>query len=281
VLVVMLGGCAWVGLAKVNKLSRQVVAYEKLQPDAEALGRGDPATTQHALREMADWSFHIGQQDLPPVERQHLIDRLDAARRRYLLAAAKLTDTPDLGYALARMALAPGDTEALALVRSLGDARAERRQTLFASAKTYAIEDGTDAIGNCVFATRAFGDDTTPNLALTFRLRGRTAFYARCYLERDPAGLPKADASWVLGAPAGAFAVRMLPVRSDRFRDFLVTPTRDPAKQFAHVQIDLGYDYSDGLVLVWERGTSFLKKRMRTLKLADSPVFWERGDDQR
>jgi hypothetical protein len=281
VMTIALAGCAWVARSKTTKLSRQVAAYEKLSPDAEALGRGDPATTTHTLREIADWSFHIGQQDVSPVDRQHLIDRLEAARRRYLLAAAKLANTPDLGYALAQMALAPGDTEALAIVRALGDARAERRQTLFASSKTYAIEDGTDAVGNCVFATRPFGDDTTPNPALTFRLIGRTAFYARCYLERDPSGLPASDASWVIGVGDGGAAVKILPVRSSRFRDFLVTPTRDLGKHYAHLQVDLNYDYSDGLVLVWERNTQVLKKRMRTIKLAGSPVFWERGDDQR
>lgn len=281
ILVVLASGCAWVVQAKVDKLGRQVAAYERLAPDAESLRRGDPTITLRHVQEMREWASHIEQQDLSRLDRQRLVDRLAAAERHYLLAAAGLADTPDLGYALARQALDGDDDEALAIVRTLSDARAERRQALFASAHTYAVAGSADGVGNCVFATRAFAHDASPNPTLTFRLRGRTAFFVRCYLERDPAGLPRADGSWVIGASAGAFAVKMLPATSPRYRDFLVTPTTVPGRRYAHLQIDLSYDHSDGLVLVWDRlrQTQLLKKRMRTIKLATSPVFWERGDD--
>lgn len=280
-ILVLLSGCSWLVQAKANKLGRQVAAYERLAPDAESLGRGDPAITLRHVGEMAQWSFHIDQQDLPRVEKQRLVDRLTAAKRRYLLAAAGIANTPDLGYALARQALEKNDEEALAIVRTLNDARAERRQKLFASAHTYAIEDGSDGMGNCVFAMQPFGDGANP--ALTFRLRGRTAFYVRCYLERDASTLPRSDGTWVIGASAGGFAVKILPVRDARSRDFLVTPTLDPGDRYAALQIDLSYEYSDGLVLVWDkdRRTNLLEKRMRTIKLATSPVFWERAEDQR
>jgi len=309
--LVLVTGCAFIARSRVDRLSRQIDAYERLAPDAESLGRGDVQPTTDAVRQMGQWADHIEQQDLPPVERQRLVDRLAAARHRYLLAAARLADTPDLGYALARTALTADDPDALALVRELSDKRAKRRQELFATAHTYELDLGDDPVwkttssgmavvdgqvvaqhstaelverpGNCVFATRAFPAEGKPNPGLTFRLVGRHAFYLRCYVRRDPAGLPRADGTWVVGVSAGTFDVKGLtPAHSSqRYRDFLITPAADGASrgEFAHLQVDLSYDYSDGFEVVWdEQGVRRLQKRMRTVQLAGSPVFWERDD---
>jgi hypothetical protein len=310
VIAAALGGCAFIEKGQVNKYSRQVAAYEKLAPDAEALGRGDTHTTEDALEEMSDWAGYIGEQDLPPVDRQKLVDRLDDARRRYLLAAAKLANTPDLGYALARMTLAKGDVEALAVVRELADARAARRQELFATSHTYFIDLGNDPVwkttaasasyvdgqlvsshthmqavdrtGNCVFATKAFGKEGTKNSALTFRLVGDAPVYVRCYLRKDPQALPYADREWVISTSAGGFSVKGLTPASSsaKYRDFLLTPHGMPEDDgFAHLEIALSYEYSDGTEVYWDdQGVSRLRKRMLSIDLASSPVFWERGD---
>jgi hypothetical protein len=182
------------------------------------------------LHKIAEWSGYIEQQQLPPVDRQRLVDRLEASRRRYMLAAAPLANTPDLGYWLATMALTAHDPDALALVRKLSDARAERRQRMFSTTHTYSmVKDGETQMttvssgmsiqngqvvdqysssrlelkpGNCVFATHAFGAVGRPNPGLTFSVVGKAPeFFARCYLNRDVLALPDREGEFVITVP--------------------------------------------------------------------------------
>ncbi|MCW5807805.1 MAG: hypothetical protein KIT31_35965 [Deltaproteobacteria bacterium] len=307
------GGCAWVAQGQVNKYERRVVVYEQQQPDGEALGRGDTRSTADMLQKMAEWQGYIGERDLPPVERQKLVDRLAAARVKYLLAAAQLTDTPDLGYALATRALASDNPDALAIVRRLADARGARRQELLATDRTYSLvipgetvmattsegmsvrngvvtsshvrKELTLKAGNCVFATRPFGAEGTPNPGLTFRFVGaQPVIHARCYVNRDLAALPAREGELIVSVPGSAeFSehVQRLPRVSApgmKFVDFVLSgKIFDARRPFAPAMIHLAYAYTKDLVAVPDRdGVLRLRKERPEVELAGSPVFWDR-----
>ena len=310
--VVALSGCGWIAQSQVRKYERKVITYERLAPDAEALGRGDTRSTIDMLGLMDDWTGHIGQQDLPPIERQKLVDRLHAAKRHYLLGASQLTDSPDLGYALATSALTEGDREALAIVRKLADARAARRQAQFPAAKTYAIvkrgELGTTTSsnlaihgghvsgttstrtvlkpGNCVFATRPFGAEGTPNPGLTFRIVGKASVHVRCYLNRDLYALPERDGELefsVEGEDVFPTVSRRIPlVRAEgmQFVDFVLhADVFDDRREFAATRVTLTYSYTKDLVVVWDHGAQRLRKERPRYELSESPVFWDRDGE--
>lgn len=309
----MVSGCAWIAQGQVHKYERRVVAFEKVQPDAEALGRGDTRSTTDMLQNMAEWQSYIEHRDLPPIDRQKLVDRVAAARTRYLLAASQLTDTPDLGYALATRALGADNAEALAVVRRLADARGTRRQELLAKDHTYSmvvpgktvmattssgmsVHDGrvtsshvrSEAVlesGNCVFATRPFSAEGTPNPGLTFRFVGRKpVIHARCYINRDLAALPSQEGELIVSVPGSAeFSehVQRLPRVSApgmKFVDFVLTgDVFDERRPYAPVQVVLGYAYTRDLVAVPDRdGVLRLRKERPEIELSRSPMFWDR-----
>jgi hypothetical protein len=312
VAMVALAGCGWIAQGQVKKYERKVVTYEQLQPDAEALGRGDTRTTSDMLQKMADWEGYIGQRDMPPVERQKLVDRLGAARIRYLLAAAQLTDTPDLGYALAIGALGKDNADALGIVRRLADARGTRRRELHAKDRTYSMvvagetmwqttssgmsvrngvvtsaHERKDLVlkpGNCVFATRPFGAEGTPNPGLTFRFVGaEPAIHVRCYVNRDLAGLPDREAELIASVPGSAsFSdVKRLPRVSApgmKFVDFVLSGrVFDARLPFAHARIVLSYSYTKDIVAVPDKkGVLRMRKERPEIELSSSPLFWDR-----
>jgi hypothetical protein len=307
-------GCAWVAKGQVNKYDRRVKTYERLAPDGEALGRGDIRSTSEIVSQMANWIAEIKQQsDIPQVERQKLIDRLELAVRRYLIAAAQLTDTPDLGYALAVRAVTYDDPDAIAVVRRLAEARGERRQQLFAETHTYAVvkrgettmattSSGASVVngkvagrhetrevvlkdGNCVFATRPFGAEGVRNPTLTFRLIGTQPIHVRCYLNRDLSTLPGREPELTVtvlgGGPKVGGHVQRIPFVSAPGMpaiDFVLDPIAfDDRKPFRAATVLLSYSYTlPDLVVVYDHGRQVLRKERGELELAGSPVFWDR-----
>jgi hypothetical protein len=303
-------GCALLAQAHVRKYDRQVQAYERVQPDAKALGRDDIASTSHMTSEMDDWAGYIRGQGLPKADVEKLVARLEVAKRRYYLAAGKLTQTPDIGFYLAMFGLIDGDAAALAEVRELSAKRAARRQTLFGQTHTYSLVvpgqmamadlGGSESIvngrvveqsssvglvakpGNCVFATRPFGAEGTPNPALTFRLVGKApSAYVRCYIDHDLDALPGREAALVVTIPVGIADnfQTTVPIRpsAGRYVDFkLDRGFVDDREPFSRIMIDLSWHYTNDLVVVWEDGANRLRKERKTIDLAATMIFWDR-----
>src|SRR5262245_56356852 len=113
-LVLTLAGCAL--SPHRPTLEDEVERAEHARPDGQALARVDIRTTDQAETEMANLANRIqiaygtGRQVKPWVE------RVQAAQRRYWLAASQVAGNPDLAYVLARSGLAAGDADGLALV---------------------------------------------------------------------------------------------------------------------------------------------------------------------
>lgn len=300
---VAMAGCAWIAQGQVNKYDRRVRSFEALTPDTDGLARGDTAPTLKMLQQFEDWSGYISQQKLPAADQAKLVARMDVARVRYLLASARVANTPDLGYALASMAVTEGDDTPLATLRELSDARVARRQREFSEKRTYSYvvrgelatrSTGTTRIaggkvvqqtssttliekpGNCVFATRAFGTEGVANQALVFRIVGaRPSIHVRCYLNRDLYTLPELDAEIHVSIPGLFQRSFSVPRGHARKFDFVIDNT-DVRVPFQPGQLTLTYEYTKDLIVVWENGAQRPRKERGVFTLSESPVLWDR-----
>ncbi|HTJ41525.1 MAG TPA: hypothetical protein VL463_05490 [Kofleriaceae bacterium] len=274
----VVGGCAW--LSSEASYDRKVRAFEREAPDREALARGDTASTERVLGWMSDWQTKIGDDhDVAPVPRQRLIDRLDAAARRFKLEAAKVA-APEIAFALARPLLTDDDRAALPVIRRATDGvAAERQQELARTGSyfharaaawvttdermwmyegdvaTYEKQELRDQPASCVFATAPFGPEGTRNEALVYRVTKRDAqIYARCYLHPEPNSLP-----------VGRLSIDAPIIEGDHPHvDFVIDPEALPRdRAFGDLDVEIRYTY-DGTVQTLSR----------------SKLFWDRDGER-
>ena len=282
--LVFLAGCSTAAY-----YDRKVSGFEHAKPDAEALARGDTASVERTLGWISDWETKIGDDhDVAPVPRQKLIDRLEAAARRYKLAAAAVAE-PEISFALARPLLTDGDRATLAIVRRAADGVAVERQQLLAKTGsyfharaaawtttksemwmyegdvgTYEEQELREQPASCVFATAPFGPEGTPNDALAFRVTpSARAVYGRCYLHPEPNDLPVGELTVVAQLGDGP----ALRVRSGDATpgdhphvDFTIDGAQLAIdRPFADLDVEVQYAY-DGRALVLGRSKVFVDR---------------------
>jgi len=298
-------------LSEAHMMDRKVAWFEKKQPDGEALGRDDLASTQRILGSMDQWKEHLDNDaDLTPVERAKLIDRLDAAQVHFTIAAAQVA-APTTAFALARPLLSK-DRTLLPLIRRAVDGVAADRQRRFAKSHTYFYDpDGGSAWaktyesisyvrgrvtnqyerhdlvatpGRCVLGTQPFGPEGTPNPTLTFHVVGAAPrLFGRCYLRQVPGSDGHMKVT-VGGATARVTDDRGLREKVPHF-DFAVDQTRDghivdPDRPFGDLEISVDYTYYDGVVIGIDRdGDLRPADRYKVAHLAAGRVFWDRDGD--
>ena len=267
---------------------RKVSGFERAKPDAEALARGDTASTERVLGWMSDWQTKIGDDhDVAPVPRQKLIDRLDAAARRYKLAAAAVA-APEIAFALARPLLTEGDGATLAIVRRAADGvAAERQQQLAKTGSyfharaaawtttksemwmyegdvgTYEEQELREQPASCVFATAPFGPEGRLNEALAFRVTASArTVYGRCYLHPEPNDLPVGRMAVVARLGGGAVRVRSGDATPGDHPhvDFTIDGAQLAIdRPFADLDVEVEYEY-DGRALVLGRSKVFVDR---------------------
>jgi hypothetical protein len=312
-IAVLLPGCA--ALSEQHMMDRKVTKLEQEQPDAEALRRDDLASTNRVLGWMESWKERVANDtSLTPVERAKLIDRLDAAQRRYKIAGAQVA-APNTAFSLARPFLTPEDPALLPLIRRTVDALAADRQRRFAKSHTYFYDsegqykmemtessisyerghvvnryeehERVETPGRCVLATDPFGPEGTPNPTLTFHIVGAAPrLYGRCYVRHSPNDF--ADAGDLRITVGGAHA-RVIDYRGLRekqpFFDFAVQQGKDghivdPGKPFADLPINVNFTYYDGVVIgIDHQGDLRPANQFKVAHLAAGQVFWDRDGD--
>jgi hypothetical protein len=191
-----------------RKYEKMVETFERAQPDASQLERGDLKETDKVITNMGSWQGEIAGNAKTRAEGEAMAKRIDVARRRYRVAAAKLVHDPTVALALILPELGSDDPDVLAVLKQrsgellaerqaehdrLGTYRRPREHRDTSSSTTIVDGQVVDQrssvgmayeIGNCVVASRAFGSDHDTNPELALVVHGAQPVFVRCYTER-------------------------------------------------------------------------------------------------
>jgi hypothetical protein len=305
-----ISGCAWMSEAHV--MDRHVSSLEHEQPDREALARDDLHSTQRVLGWMDGWKTRIDTDDgLTQVERARLTDRLDAAQRRYTIAAAEVAG-PMAAFTLAQPLLTPEDPTLLPIVRRAVDGITADRQRRAAKAHTYFYDptggaewketyesdswnqgvhtdhyehhELVETPGRCVVGTRPFGPEGTINPTMTLHVVGASPrLYGRCYLRDAPTALSEGPSR--LTVTVGHATARITERHEDGdtpYLDFVADGVTDASLPFETLMLEVDYLWDDGEVIgVDDEGNLRPAEQYKHKRLALSAVFWDRDGEAR
>lgn len=275
--------------AKQKETLAKLDAFEALQPDAAALGRGDTEAFEAMLQQCNE--IRQGIQALFPdgPDADKLFERTLAKKRAYILEASRVAARAGEANT-AFWVLIPyvdntykyevlEDNEVMKEVRTTAQSRAAFRQDQLAKFKSYAA-DGIG--GNCVFSTAPFEAEGTRNPALAYYFEGRRLqIHVRCYSEDDLSNFSGPDGKFFIklaineyvwfGKPAGT---PEKVAKGDKVLEATFTiPEGDISKDdFALLDATAGFEWISGWT--WENGNQVPTFGSR--KLAGSSFLWER-----
>lgn len=176
--------------ATVERLEAEVARYEKLRPDTGALAKGDVSAYRKAMKQGSDLMRLIAA-DLDGSDEERLIERVRAARERYIVAAADAAgpNDPNVGFWVTltvtdgRFSYDDVNPGIMKRARRHARARGSFRQKEFERHGSYRA-DGRG--GNCVFSARPFGRPGTKNKGVAYWFEGKSVdLHVRCFSEDD------------------------------------------------------------------------------------------------
>lgn len=186
--------------ASTGSLDARVAAFETRRPDAGELGRGQIKDFQAALSEASDMD-HTAQTTMDGAAADAVINRVQAARTRYVLAAASVARDANVSYWILlqeiarRFKYSDAPQAALNAARHHAQKRAELVQQRFAEYGSYKA-DGTG--GNCIFSTSELASTGTRDPNLTHFVSGDTTVRVRCFATGALAGFARPNGRFEL-----------------------------------------------------------------------------------